>query len=167
MTKPPTDPQRRSPSSPLRNAGARTPAPGRFPCDTHTHTARCGHAGGSDEAFVEAAIARGLDAIAVTEHAPFYWLPPERHDPTLAMAAEELPRYVDDMLALAERYRGRIEVLCGVEADYIAGQEEALAASSQPTPSTWCWARFTGWTAGCWTPRPRWCAIARTRRRWT
>ena len=62
----------------------------------------------------------------MTEHAPFYWLPRERHDPTLAMAAEEFPRYVDDMRALAERYRGRIEVLCGVEADYIPGQEEAL-----------------------------------------
>ena len=97
-----------------------------FPCDTHTHTARCGHAGGSDEAFIEAAFARGLDAIAVTDHAPFYWLPRERHDPTLAMAPEVLPRYVEDVLALAERYRGQIEVLLGLEADYVPGQEEAL-----------------------------------------
>lgn len=120
MTKPPADKQGRSPFSSLRT-------PVRFPCDTHTHTARCGHAGGSDEAFVEAAIACGLDAIAVTEHAPFYWLPRERHDPTLAMAPEVLPRYVEDVLALAERYRGRIEVLLGLEADYIPGQEEALS----------------------------------------
>ncbi len=45
----------------------------------------------------------------------------------LAMAPEELPRYVEDVLALAERYRGRIEVLLGLEADYIPGQEEALS----------------------------------------
>ncbi len=97
-----------------------------FPCDTHTHTARCGHAGGRDEEYVEAAIACGLVAIAVTDHLPFYWLPRAEHDPALAMAPEELPRYVDAVLALKERYRGRIEVLLGIEADFVAGHEEAL-----------------------------------------
>jgi histidinol-phosphatase (PHP family) len=95
--------------------------------DFHTHTARCGHAGGRDEEYIEAAIERGLTAIAVTDHVPFYWLPPERYDPTLAMAADELPRYVDAVLALRERYAGRVEVLLGLEADFIAGHEEALA----------------------------------------
>ncbi|OFV83098.1 MAG: hypothetical protein A2Y78_05650 [Acidobacteria bacterium RBG_13_68_16] len=79
-----------------------------------------------DEELVEAAIARGLGAIALTDHAPFYWLPPEQRDPTLAMSFEDLPRYVEDVLVMAARYRGRIEVLLGVEADYIAGREEAL-----------------------------------------
>jgi len=95
--------------------------------DFHTHTARCGHAGGRDEEYVEAAIARGLAAIAVTDHVPFYWLPPERHDPTLAMPAEELPRYVDAVLDLRERYAGRVEVLLGLEADFVAGHEDELA----------------------------------------
>jgi len=101
----------------------RTPV---VPCDTHTHTARCGHASGRDEEFVDAAMARGLNAIAVTDHLPFYWLPRERHDPTLAMAPEELPRYVEAVLNLRERYRGRIEVLLGIEADYVEGFEELL-----------------------------------------
>ncbi len=77
--------------------------------------------------MVEAALARGLTGIAITDHVPFYWLPPERHDSTLAMAAAELPGYVESVLALKERYRGRIEVLLGIEADYVAGHEEALA----------------------------------------
>jgi histidinol-phosphatase (PHP family) len=98
-----------------------------WPCDTHTHTSRCGHAGGRDEEYVERALALGLGAIAVTDHIPFYWLPPERRDPTLAMPPEELPRYVDAVLSLKERYRGRIEVLLGIEADYVAGEEETLA----------------------------------------
>ncbi len=106
----------------------------RFPCDTHIHTTRCGHATGSDEEFLEAAIARGLDAIALTDHAPFYWLRPEERDPTLAMAADELPGYVDDVLALAERYRGRIDVLLGVEADYVPGREEDLSRLLEPYP---------------------------------
>ena len=107
------------------NHGPRTTV---FPCDTHTHTSRCGHAVGRDEEYVEVAVAAGLAAIAVTDHLPFYWLPRERHDPTLAMAPEELPRYVDAVLALKERYRGRIEVLLGIEADYVEGFEEALEA---------------------------------------
>ena len=106
----------------------------RFPCDTHIHTARCGHATGSDGELVEAAIARGLAAIALTDHAPFYWLPREQSDPGLAMAFEELPRYVEDVLALKERYRGRIEVLAGVEADYIAGREEVLVRLLEAYP---------------------------------
>lgn len=77
---------------------------------------------------MEAAIAQGLAAIAVTDHLPFYWLPRERHDPTLAMVPEEFPRYVDAVLALKKRYRGRIEVLLGIEADYVEGFEEALEA---------------------------------------
>lgn len=102
--------------------GPRTP----FLCDTHTHTARCGHAGGADEAYVEAGIAKGLSAIAVTDHLPLYWLPPERRDPSLAMSLEELPRYVEAVLALKERYAGRIEVLLGIEADWVAGHEGTL-----------------------------------------
>ncbi len=105
-----------------------------FLCDTHTHTARCGHAGGRDEEYIQHAIARGLNAIAVTDHVPFYWLPPDRHDPTLAMAPEELPRYVEAVLALKDRYRGRIEVLLGLEADYVAGQEEKLARLLESYP---------------------------------
>jgi histidinol-phosphatase (PHP family) len=98
------------------DAGPLTPS---FPCDTHTHTARCGHAAGRDEEIVEAAIGRGLAAIAITDHMPFYWLPPQQHDPHLAMSADELPRYVEAVLGLKERYRGRIEVLLGIEADFI------------------------------------------------
>lgn len=109
-----------------RVAGSRARSPVLFPCDTHVHTRRCGHAGGTDEEFVEAAIACGLGAIALTDHAPFYWLAPEQSDPRLAMSFEDLPRYVDEVLAMAARYRGRIEVLLGVEADYIAGREEDL-----------------------------------------
>jgi histidinol-phosphatase (PHP family) len=103
-------------------------------CDTHTHTARCGHAGGRDEEYIERAIAQGLAAIAITDHGPFYWLPAAQHDPTLAMAPDELPRYVEAVLALKERFRPRIEVLLGLEADYVAGREEALATLLEGYP---------------------------------
>jgi len=143
-------------------SGPRTPDPGPrpFPCDTHTHTSRCGHAGGADEAYVEAAIGRGLEAIAVTDHVPFYWLPPERHDPTLAMAADELPRYVDAVLALKERYAGRIEVLLGLEADYVAGHEEALARLLEAYPFDVVLGSVH-WIGGWWVDAPS--SVARYR----
>ncbi|MGC8915382.1 MAG: histidinol-phosphatase HisJ family protein [Thermoanaerobaculum sp.] len=95
--------------------------------DLHTHTFRCGHAVGNEEEYIQRAVALGFSAIAVTDHIPFYWLPPEAHDPTLAMAPEALPGYVERVLALKEKYRGSIEVLLGIEADYVEGHEEALA----------------------------------------
>ena len=76
--------------------------------------------------LVEAAIAAGLQAIAVTDHIPMYWLPQAEHEPTLAMSMEELPRYVAAVLDLKERHRGEIEVLLGIEADYIEGHEAEL-----------------------------------------
>jgi histidinol-phosphatase (PHP family) len=123
---------------PHHPASSRSPEPGPrsavFPCDTHTHTARCGHAAGRDEEMVEAAMARGIAAIAITDHVPFYWLPAEQHDPHLAMSAEELPRYVEAVLELAARYRGRIDVLLGIEADFIPGHEEELVRILEAYP---------------------------------
>ncbi|MFN3412499.1 MAG: histidinol-phosphatase HisJ family protein [Thermoanaerobaculum sp.] len=43
------------------------------------------------------------------------------------MAPEQLPEYVDSVLALKEKYRGTIEVLLGIEADYVEGHEGQLA----------------------------------------
>lgn len=129
--------------------------------DGHTHTRRCGHAGGSDEAFVEAAIQRGLAAVAVTDHLPLYWLPPERRDPTLAMAADELPRYVEAVLALKERYRGRIVVGLGIEADYVAGAEEALAELLSRYPFDVVLGSVH-WLDGWWVDAPA--SVARYRR---
>lgn len=102
--------------------------------DLHTHTFRCGHARGHEEDYVRRAIALGLSVVAVTDHIPFYWLPPEAHDPTLAMAPEQLPEYVDSVLALKEKYRGTIEVLLGIEADYVEGHEAQLAEILQSYP---------------------------------
>ncbi len=95
--------------------------------DYHVHTARCGHAGGAMREYVEAALRNGLTEVAFTDHVPLYFLPGEDPDPDFAMARAELPGYVDDVLALREEYRGRIDVLLGLEADFAEGHEAALA----------------------------------------
>ena len=37
----------------------------------HTHTARCGHAEGTDEEYVLAAIERGFDEMGFSDHVPW------------------------------------------------------------------------------------------------
>ncbi|HNX49886.1 MAG TPA: histidinol-phosphatase HisJ family protein [Thermoanaerobaculaceae bacterium] len=102
--------------------------------DNHTHTARCGHAEGETVDYVEAALAAGLSAIAVTDHVPMFWLPEDQRDPHLAMALDDLPRYVDEVLALGDQYRDRIDVRLGIEADFIPGHEEGLRRLLEPFP---------------------------------
>lgn len=94
--------------------------------DYHVHTARCGHAGGEMRAYVETALARGLDEIAFTDHVPLYFLPGDDPDPGLAMTRAELPGYVEEVRALREEFAGRIDILLGLEADYAEGHEAAL-----------------------------------------
>jgi histidinol-phosphatase (PHP family) len=106
----------------------------RYPCDTHTHTARCGHAVGADFEYVETAIAAGVDVLAMTDHVPMYWLPESERKPNLAMAADELPRYVESVLTLKERYRDSVEIVLGLEADFIPGHEDELVRILESYP---------------------------------
>ncbi|MCS7182110.1 MAG: histidinol-phosphatase HisJ family protein [Thermoanaerobaculum sp.] len=121
--------------------------------DLHTHTFRCGHAVGTEEEYVRQAVRLGLKAVAITDHIPFYWLPPEAHDPTLAMAPEELPAYVEAVLQLKGRYRGRVEVLLGIEADYVEGHEHTLAQILQTYPFDVVLGSVH-WLAGFWVDAP-------------
>ena len=121
--------------------------------DYHVHTARCGHAGGATRDYVLHALARGLTEVAITDHVPLYFLPGDDPDPGLAMTRAELPGYVEEVLALREEFRGRIEVLLGIEADYAEGHEEALRALLAP----WEWDVVLGsvhHVAGGWIDAP-------------
>jgi histidinol-phosphatase (PHP family) len=121
--------------------------------DYHVHTARCGHAGGATRDYVLHALARGLTEVAITDHVPLYFLPGEDPDPGLAMTRAELPGYVEEVLALREEFRGRIDVLLGIEADYAEGHEETLRALLAP----WEWDVVLGsvhHVAGGWIDAP-------------
>ncbi|MFO7273710.1 MAG: histidinol-phosphatase [Bacillota bacterium] len=101
--------------------------------DYHMHTVRCGHAVGTMEAYVEAAIARGLGEIGFSDHVPMYWVPEEQRDPSGAMSMAELEAYVADVLRLRERYP-EIPIRLGLEADFIPGHEEELVRLLEPYP---------------------------------
>ena len=80
----------------------------------HTHSTWCDGAD-TPRRMVEAALARGFVRLGFTSHAMF----PAAESFTLA--PERAKDYVAEIRALAEEYRGRIEILCGFEADYLPG----------------------------------------------
>jgi histidinol-phosphatase (PHP family) len=86
--------------------------------DLHTHHERCGHADGMIRAYIEAAIAAGLDAVGISDHSPYFYSDVDRLQPGIAMAKSEFPRYVAEVLELKREYAGRIDVLLGVESDF-------------------------------------------------
>ncbi|MFH1150513.1 MAG: histidinol-phosphatase HisJ family protein [Actinomycetota bacterium] len=88
--------------------------------DYHVHTALCGHARGTLDELVAAAIDKGFAEIGIADHMPLLY----DDNPDLAMAREQLPRYVEQVLELKERSVGRITVRLGIEADYDAATME-------------------------------------------
>ena len=93
--------------------------------DYHTHHARCGHAVGQLEDYVVSALNQGMEQIGLSDHMPLLHVS-DKDNPDSAMPMEELPRYVEEALALKEKYKGRIEVRVGLEGDYVEGYEDKI-----------------------------------------
>ncbi|WP_311081038.1 histidinol-phosphatase HisJ [Paenibacillus polymyxa] len=94
--------------------------------DYHTHHARCGHAIGSLEEYVQQGIRLGLDQLGLSDHMPLLHVNPADYYPEMAMPMEELPRYVEECLELKERFKGQIDIRVGLEGDYIEGWEREI-----------------------------------------
>jgi histidinol-phosphatase (PHP family) len=80
----------------------------------HTHTHHCDGKGAPWE-FAEAAIRKGMPRLGFSGHnvVPF--------STSWTMPAERLESYVEDVTSAREKYRGRLEVFLGIEADFIPG----------------------------------------------
>ena len=84
-----------------------------LPPDTHTHTRLCRHATGEPADYARAALEAGLDTIACTDHIPF----PDDPQPTIRMALEDFPLYLEMVHAAAAEVPG-CRILLGLEADH-------------------------------------------------
>lgn len=93
--------------------------------DGHVHTPWCPHGTMDSLAeYCEEAIKLGLKGITFAEHAP---LPPSFTDPTplkdSGMDPKHLESYIDHIQALKKEYKGKLDILLGLEVDYIEGFE--------------------------------------------
>lgn len=83
----------------------------------HTHTARCGHASGTDEEFVLAAIQSGYTKLGFSDHTPFPY--EGGYVNHTKMPIDELEGYIHSVLSLKEKYAGKIEILLGLECESV------------------------------------------------
>ena len=87
----------------------------------HSHTTRCGHAWGTDDEFVQAAIDAGYTTLGFSEHTPWPFADGYHElDYNQRMTMEELDGYLADMQALKEKYKGQIEIKIGLECEYFS-----------------------------------------------
>jgi len=94
--------------------------------DLHTHHRRCGHARGDLVDYVRAAVDLGLDTLGLSDHAPLLVGTADEPRPGMHMPRSAFPGYLEEAAGL-QRGEDRVEVLVGVEADYVAGTEGAYA----------------------------------------
>jgi histidinol-phosphatase (PHP family) len=80
----------------------------------HSHTTRCGHAYGTDEEYVQAAIANGFKVIGFSDHIFF----PGVFQRGMRGNHDQLAEYIQSVRFLKEKYKNQIEVYLGFEAEY-------------------------------------------------
>lgn len=91
--------------------------------DLHNHTVLCNHATGTVEEYIERAISSGIDIFGFSDHAPMGF------DEKYRMRLEQLPSYITQIRMISSAY-STIEVLCGLEVDYLPNhlEHEVLSA---------------------------------------
>lgn len=82
----------------------------------HTHTARCMHAVGTEEQYVQAALANGYEVLGFSDHSP--WRYASGYVSPVRMTPAQLPGYLDALRGLQRQYAGRLRLLCGLECEY-------------------------------------------------
>ena len=83
----------------------------------HTHTIRCGHASGEDEEFVLEAIALGLTEIGFADHIML----PDHSQIGIRGDYSLLDDYIDSLNKLKEKYKEKIKIHIGFEAEGLVG----------------------------------------------
>ncbi len=81
----------------------------------HTHTWRCMHARGTEEAYVRRAIGEGFSVLGFADHTP--WPYESSFVSDMRMRWDQFPGYLETVLALREKYAGQIEIPVGLECE--------------------------------------------------
>ena len=91
-----------------------------LPPDYHNHSVYCGHATGTVEEMVQAALKKGFSEIGFAEHHPY----PEHFSvdvPDCVVPGQKWPLFLNDVRSVQEKYGNRIEIRLGAEIDFLPG----------------------------------------------
>lgn len=91
--------------------------------DLHNHTTLCRHATGTIDDYITKAIEQDIAIYGFSCHAPMEF------DPFFRMKLSEFPKYYEMVLKARQKYQDKIEILLGLEVDFIAGREDLLEKS--------------------------------------
>lgn len=94
-----------------------------YTANYHTHTARCGHAKGSDREYIEAALAAGFTTLGFSDHSPMVFDTPGFYS-GFRIRPEEAEDYFSSLTALKREYADRLEIHIGVEVEYYPATHE-------------------------------------------
>ena len=92
----------------------------------HTHTVRCGHARGTEEEYVKAAVEGGMEILGFSEHCTYLMHPDATDKPHLTR--QQLPEYVRSVREAGEKYGDKIQVHAGMEVEYFPKTFPELAS---------------------------------------
>ena len=98
----------------------------------HTHTIRCGHAVGTEEEYVLAAIEAGMEELGFADHSPQPYK--DGFVSGIRMPVDGVEEYVEKLLALREKYKDRIAIKIGFEAEYYEDIFEDLITTLKAYP---------------------------------
>ncbi|MDR0534038.1 MAG: histidinol-phosphatase [Verrucomicrobiales bacterium] len=98
--------------------------------ESHMHTPLCKHAEGLPGEYAARAEQRGLKGIIVTCHSPM----PDHFSESVRMRPDQFNEYLALIAKTADEWRGRVEVLPGMESDYFPGMESWLEKLHQRAP---------------------------------
>ena len=86
----------------------------------HMHTFRCGHASGMDEEYILKAIENGYKIVGFTDHIML----PNHNQPSIRGNIMLQNNYFESIKNLKKKYKGKIEILLGYEAEYYEEYEQ-------------------------------------------
>lgn len=90
----------------------------------HTHTKRCGHAGGTPEEYIQRAVENGIAYMGFSDHLPFVF--PDGHESGFRVPVSEAGDYVAELSRLRETYKADIDIKIGFEMEYYPSHFSAM-----------------------------------------
>lgn len=100
----------------------------------HTHTVRCNHANGTERDYIEYGIARNLQVLGFSDHAPYLFNDPDGYYSNMRMRPEEFRDYCDTLQALRNEYKDEVQILIGLEMEYYPAHFERTLQWMQDFP---------------------------------
>ena len=75
--------------------------------------------------IVEEAVRQSLTTLGFSEHSPLPF------DNNFSVKKADMPRYVAEITQLKAEFKGKIDIYCGLEADYLTGVSEPFAVTKE------------------------------------